>query len=490
MHLKIWHKGLILISVPLLFEVFFVIGLTSLWQHAQEEAAALAQSKAVVAHTSELGLVLFKSGYLLISWKEVHSGRLIKEYEQLIAQVPALCSQLNELTQHSPRQRIHMLRIIDAANKIVQLTANFSRPSDSPMLKLMSLQTYHDQAELAYRTLMQESAALDQDEEQAQIGDSDAERRIREQINLAIEIGIAFNIILSALLAVFFSKSITTRLNVLMENARRFAAGDALKHPVTGNDEIATLDRVFHGMAEQLSQTAMRKQEFVSMITHDLRTPLTSMTTVLSTLTENAEERHDEADQKRLGIVQRSVDSLIKLVNDLLDIDRLESGHLPLEIEHINVRECMDRAVDSVRYYAQQHEVKLVVTATDVALDADARRLEQVMVNLLSNAIKFSTKGNAVSLDAKSDTESLTISVKDEGRGIPSAYLDQVFDRFSQVEAQDSVIKGGSGLGLAICKALIELHHGTIGVESIEGQGSRFWFRIPLQQQNIQSKAK
>jgi signal transduction histidine kinase len=358
------------------------------------------------------------------------------------------------------------------------------------MLKLMSLQTYHDQAELAYRTLMQETAALDREEEQAQIGNSDDERRIREQVSLLIKLGIAFNILLSVFLAAFFSRSITTRLDILMENARLLAAGEALKRPVTGNDEIATLDRVFHGMAEQLSQTAMRKQEFVSMITHDLRTPLTSMTTVLSTLTENAEERHDEADLKRLGIVKRSVDNLIKLVNDLLDIDRLESGHLPLEIEHIKLRECIDRAVDSVRFYAQQHEVKLVVSVIDVELDADARRLEQVVVNLLSNAIKFSTKGHAVSLDTNFDTNDVTISVKDEGRGIPSAYLGQVFDRFSQVEAQDSVIKGGSGLGLAICKALVELHHGTIGVESIEGQGSRFWFTIPLQQQNVQSEIK
>jgi len=483
MQLKIWHKGLILISVPLMFELAFVVSLKSMLQQAERETAALAQSKAVVAYTSELGLVLFNSGYLLITWKEVHSGRLVQQYEQLIAKVPVLCTQLTELTRDNPRQRMHMLRILDAAKKISQLTANFSRPSDSPMLRLMNLKAYHDQAELAYRTLMEESAALDKEEELIQIGSTDAERRVKTQLNQLIAAGIAFNILLSVMLAIFYSKSITTRLGVLIENARRLAVGDSLKKPVRGNDEIAMLDRVFHDMAEQLRQTAMRKQEFVSMITHDLRTPLTSMNTVLSTLTEGADERHDDADQRRLGIVQRSVNSLIKLVNDLLDIDRLESGFLPLDIEQTNVRDCLDRAVESIRYYAEQHDVKLDISIVDAELDADPKRLEQVLINLLSNAIKFSPKGKTVSLESNSDGSYLTVSIKDEGRGIPSAFLNQVFDRFSQVETQDAFIRGGSGLGLAICKALVELHHGTIGVDSIEGQGSRFWFKIPLRQE-------
>ena len=482
MQLRISHKGLILISVPLLFELIFVVVLVSMLRQAEQQASTLEQSKAVVAYTGELNQTLLNAGYVLVIWKGSHSATFVRQYEGLVAKVPGLCDHLSELTKDNARQRQHVDRLKAIASEIMSLTASFRRPSDSAMLMFMNMQTYKAQVERAYESLLQETQALNQEEEQLQIGGSDSEHRARSMVYQIIGAAVVFNVLLSIALAVFLSRSITRRLRVLMDNTQLLAQGNPLKNPVTGQDEIATLDRVFHNMAHALQDTAMRKQEFVSMITHDLRTPLTSMNTVLSTLAEGADDRKDDGDQRRIGIVQRSVDRLIKLVNDLLDMDRLEAGLLPIDVAGMDFKHSLDRSVEAVRYFAQQHGVEIVQNVVDVELEADSRRLEQVLVNLLSNAIKFSPKGATVSVDSQCDGDWLKVTVKDDGRGIPQSKLDTVFDRFSQVEKEDVSIKGGSGLGLAICKALIELHHGTIGAESIEGKGSSFWFRIPVQQ--------
>lgn len=488
MQLRISHKGLILISVPLLFELIFAAVLVSMLRQAESEAATLDQSKAVVAYTSELNQTLLNAGYLLLIWKSSHSESFVRQYEGLVSKVPGIYNRLSELTKDNLRQRDHINRLKQISDKILTLTAKFRRPSDSAMLAFMNMSSYGTQLESAYQALTTETQALDREEEQLQSGSSDSEHRSRVMIYQVLALSVLFNILLSIGLAVFLGRSITSRLNVLMENTTRLASGNPLRDPVGGQDEIATLDRIFHKMATILDETAMRKQEFVSMITHDLRTPLTSMKTVLSGLIDDAEERNDESEQRRIGIVQRSVDRLINLVNDLLDMDRLEAGSLPLDIEKVNLKAIVARSVEAVRFFAEQHDVGIITEGNlDVELEADARRLEQIIINLLSNAIKFSPKNGTVTMTAESEDGSLKIEVKDLGRGIPRGSLATVFDRFLQVKQEDYSIKGGSGLGLAICKALVDLHHGNIGVDSEEGAGSKFYFRLPLKQPAAES---
>ena len=143
-------------------------------------------------------------------------------------------------------------------------------------------------------------------------------------------------------------------------------------------------------------------------------------------------------------------------------------------------RDDLGTAAESVRAFAAQSAVEIVVTASDDALRADADRIVQVLVNLLSNAIKFSPRDSSVRLTARRERGDIVFEVQDHGRGIPRQYLDRIFDRFQQVESSDSRTKGGSGLGLAICKGIIEQHEGSIGVVSEEGSGSTFTVRLPL----------
>jgi PAS domain S-box-containing protein len=235
---------------------------------------------------------------------------------------------------------------------------------------------------------------------------------------------------------------------------------------------------VAHDITERKKLERM-KQEFVAMISHDLRTPLTSVKGFLSMLIRGVYGTLNEVGEKRSNAAERNVSRLIALINDLLDIEKLESGTLDISPQLVDLFDVVSRSLDAVRVYAEQHNVQLETIPSTFELYADGDRLVQVLVNLVSNAVKFSPPGEKVTIEAVEVGDSVEVRVRDRGRGVPSSHREIIFDRFAQVEAADATKKGGTGLGLAICKAIIEQHGGKIGVDSEEGKGSTFYFRIP-----------
>ncbi|MEW6278587.1 MAG: PAS domain S-box protein [Candidatus Eremiobacterota bacterium] len=225
------------------------------------------------------------------------------------------------------------------------------------------------------------------------------------------------------------------------------------------------------------------KDEFVSVVSHELRTPLTSIRGSLGLLAGGVLGEVSPRAQRMLDIAVNNTDRLVRLINEILDIERMESGEVRLNLTRCGTRALAAQALDVVRPLADRGKVRLESSLDDLALNADSDRVVQALTNLLSNAIKFSEEGAAVSLTAVAMPDSpvmVEFSVQDHGRGIPANKLDSIFGRFQQVDASDSREKGGTGLGLAICKSIVTQHGGTIGVESQLGQGSRFWFRLPV----------
>ncbi len=222
------------------------------------------------------------------------------------------------------------------------------------------------------------------------------------------------------------------------------------------------------------------KREFVSTVSHELRTPLTAIRGSLTLLAVGALGKLNDQADKAVNIAERNCLRLISLINDLLDIEKLEAGKLEMVFEEIDFIPVIERSIDSVRAFAEQYAVSIEASNGDARIFADSDRLIQVLINLLSNAVKFSPKGGTVSIALEKSATSLKVCIVDQGRGIPAEFQDKVFERFQQVETADSKKKGGTGLGLAICKAIVEQHNGTIGVDSEDGKGSKFWFEIPL----------
>lgn len=219
------------------------------------------------------------------------------------------------------------------------------------------------------------------------------------------------------------------------------------------------------------------RQAFVAMVSHELRTPLTGVRAFLSLLAAGAIQS-DSVEQKAIA-AETSVGRLISLVNELLDLEKLESGTLSLNLKEVAVSTILELSDQAVAEVAEKKEIYIDLPYSDATLVADRDRLIQVLVNLLSNAIKFSPEKGGIRVSVDEEPDYIEFRVKDRGRGIPARYKDLVFERFQQVEASDSTKKGGTGLGLPICKAIVEQHGGTIGVQSEEGQGSEFWFKIP-----------
>jgi PAS domain S-box-containing protein len=221
------------------------------------------------------------------------------------------------------------------------------------------------------------------------------------------------------------------------------------------------------------------KKEFVSTVSHELRTPLTSIRGSLTLLSVGALGILPEQAKKVVGIAERNTIRLITLINDILDIEKLESGKLDMVFDTVQMSNVFERSAESVKAFAEQNGIRLEMMPTNAQAFADGDRLVQVVVNLCSNAVKFSPKGAAVTIVCEENPNFLEVKVIDRGRGIPAKYKNLLFQRFQQVEASDARKKGGTGLGLAICKGIIEAHGGEIGVESEEGKGSIFWFKIP-----------
>ncbi|WP_268235272.1 PAS domain S-box protein [Silvibacterium dinghuense] len=221
------------------------------------------------------------------------------------------------------------------------------------------------------------------------------------------------------------------------------------------------------------------KDEFISTVSHELRTPLTSIRGALGLLSHGLLNEVNDKAANLLRIAVSNSDRLVRLINDILDLERMQSGRAPLALRPCAVHELARQVADSMQPVADSAGVTLSVEAEPISIEADPDRLNQVLTNLLSNAIKFSSRNSRVRIVVGSASEGLALSVIDEGRGIPADKLESIFDRFHQVDASDSRQKGGTGLGLAICRTIVEQHGGRIWAEQNSGTGSTFRIVLP-----------
>jgi len=221
------------------------------------------------------------------------------------------------------------------------------------------------------------------------------------------------------------------------------------------------------------------KDEFVSLISHELRTPLTSVRGALGLLASGSIGEFSPQADKMLHIALTNADRLIRLVNSMLDIERLESGKVELVCHPVDLADIVTEVVESMQPLADGQQLTLVADVEPIEVEVDADAIIQTLTNLIGNAIKFSEPGQTIGVIASNVPEGAMVAVEDAGRGIPADQLEKVFGRFQQVDASDSRDKGGTGLGLAISRTIVHRHGGRIWVESKLGEGSRFIFTLP-----------
>lgn len=231
------------------------------------------------------------------------------------------------------------------------------------------------------------------------------------------------------------------------------------------------------------------KNEFISVVSHELRTPLTSIKGYVDVLLDGDVGEITGEQREFLQIVKDNSDRLTRLINDILDIERIESGSAAMNRKPIDVAELMTGAADTMRGMAEQHRITLRITPLHALVLVDPDRIVQVVTNLLNNAFKFSPAGSTVWLTAARQGDEIVLAVKDQGRGIPADKLESVFDRFQQVDASDTREKGGTGLGLAIARTITQQHDGRLWVESSPGEGSCFSLALPAAAGSVEGAA-
>jgi signal transduction histidine kinase/CheY-like chemotaxis protein len=238
----------------------------------------------------------------------------------------------------------------------------------------------------------------------------------------------------------------------------------------------------------QRSELDTLKDEFISTVSHELRTPLTSIRGALGLLSSGVIGDVDAKALNLLRIAVTNTDRLIRLINDILDLERMQSGRAPLQIRRCSLRDLAQQAIETMTAMADANTVHLALEPFTVAqaaspealfFDGDSDRILQVLTNLLSNAIKFSPSASTVRIHTEASFDSILLKIVDEGRGIPSDQLDSIFDRFQQVEPSDARQKGGTGLGLAICRSIVQQHSGSIWAQRNLGPGTTLFVMLP-----------
>jgi len=279
----------------------------------------------------------------------------------------------------------------------------------------------------------------------------------------------------SAIIAVRITRSLR-----MLSNATRAVAEGAFHEPlpVYRHDEIGELAKSFNTMAARLREMDEMKEKFYSTVSHELRSPLTAMQEAARMIEAKDVGPLTPKQERLIAIFNKGTGRLLRLVNEVLDLSRMNAGVLPIKRGVFPVEKAVRQAVDELKLQAEQQRIALKsdIDPTAGSMHGDYDRIVEVLVNLIGNALRFTPPGGSVSVSVRAtDDDQILLQVKDTGIGIPPALAPLIFERFRQAHSG----KGGTGLGLAIVKSLVEAHHGQVGVESAEGIGSTFTVTLP-----------
>lgn len=288
-------------------------------------------------------------------------------------------------------------------------------------------------------------------------------------------------------------------------DAMRQGASDYLAKPLNLNELLFRIEKVLEEKNrfvslkdyateleranEELRRIDQMKSEFVSVASHELRTPLTAIKNAVQLVLRKKAGDINETQTKFLSMADRNIDRLTNILNDLLNLSRIESGRMPMKFEEVDLKGIVSSTIASFRPQAEGRSIRLGSRVPDdlPSVYGDPEKIEQIFVNLIGNALKFTPEGGEILVSAErlhgreeEHGGMVAVSVRDTGIGIPEEHLKSIFEKFYQVEGSLQRSVGGTGLGLAITKGLVELHHGSIWAQSEVGKGSTFTFTLPV----------
>ncbi len=300
------------------------------------------------------------------------------------------------------------------------------------------------------------------------------------EIGLQLNFRAAFRAGVAAAIALamvqLLARGMTSPLRSMERAAAAMANGDiAQRVEATSLDEVGRLAAAFNHMAGELAEVDRQRRELVANVSHELRTPISALRATL----ENVADGVVDADAELVGTMLAQIERLQRLVTQLLDLSRLESGGSPMHRLRFSAAELLDAVADESDLYSPEVTFVVDVEPSDLALDGDPERLHQVFANLSDNAARFTAAGGEVTLSARRSGAVVRFEVLDQGPGIPPEAIERVFERFYRTDEARSTDEGGSGLGLAIARWVVDLHGGHIHAEHRDPHGCRMVVELP-----------
>ncbi|HEY9730517.1 MAG TPA: HAMP domain-containing sensor histidine kinase [Drouetiella sp.] len=484
--LNILSKGLILLLVPFALQAaLFILLFTQI-----SSAEKLAEQQSIRTDTVEMTTALVED--FGMTWVSIFShlfgsekwaGQNPINAEAYRARVSASLAKLKSVPELSNRMKqifasaevignnqYQILKKVDSTNSVRELdTENVTEL----VTRMYSLK--HDLSKtFAKMNALKKEIDIERAEVQAAKIEDEKRRASIKQLSILFLI---FEIILTGILLAFFLYDISKRVNELVTNARRLPEERPLERKISGTDEIAYLDSVLHEASENLLTAKQNRQSMLNMITHDIRSPLMSSNLLLDSLVRKADLVGDEESKEISDRLKETYKQVILLVEDLLSLEKSDAK-FNLNQELFDIAQLCQSAADTLSPQAGVKEISIANKVESVNVIADKQRILQVLNNLLTNAIKYSKNAGTIIITSKKDAEFITVFVKDEGPGIEPDDIPHLFEKFFQ--SRNTLPGQGFGLGLAIAKMVVENHGGKMGVESRPGEGSTFWFSVPV----------
>lgn len=476
---------ILVVASGLCFQLVYTSFFCNLIDGLEAAANKETQAKSIVATCERQRMQLQKMCLMIVAGAVVDNGERLSFLQSGKERAIKNIDDIERLTQHDNRvSEAFREKFRSHWNNFLRLSENLSlrdrqNPGTFTLSRFASDKEFVLEFQLAAMQLIKdEQFLMDIYEPVAADFSPIAKQRRAEAKFSAISALLIGSLLVIALIATT-GRDILTRLNLLMNNIRRFSRGESALQAVSGTDELAELDAEFLKAAEARFASENMRRAMYGMVSHDMMSPLGSMMLLLSTVSERDRTLSEDSKKK----IQRAMNEtwrLERLCKGFLDLQLLETGTFELDQDEHGVEQIIDQSIESISA-AVEPRALVVQKEVDKSLDCfcDRDRVIQVLINLLSNAVKFSPRNGRILVSARGTATGVRFEVSDEGPGIKPEDEERLFKAYSRGSQSEETRKTSHGLGLHICRQLVEAHGGTIGVRNANAGGSIFWFELP-----------
>ena len=479
-------KGILIVCVPLIFQFVLFAALTSQIRQIEIEMARETRARRILQKMNKMTEMTYEFGSLAAQIKNganLSDEKLRDTMQIALDQIDEYRNEIKQLIKGHKDEE-------DGFSGIDKFHDQYAHTARGVLDALAGKRPMTDIVEqfggytsLRHGMLPQLISSLKQFNakyQKIEKNSPEAQKRLRDAQKGVMLCGLAGNVAIAFLLVLYFSRSITDRLKIMTLNTSLLARRQPLLPRISGSDEIAQLDGVFHSMADALEEAAREKQEFMDLVAHDIRSPLTAILGNIILLNLGKLGELPEEARQRMITTEQNSRKLITVINDLLEFEKIESGQLEMKKAHTLVEPVLDSVFQKLESSVDKVGVELEMNVPDEAVSvfADPELLVQVIEKLLNNFVDFAKAGEKIIVSARSnDAAEVEFTIFNRARQSPCELFANVFNRYGGAQSKEIRQHFGKGLSLPLCKMIIESEGGQIGVRSAD-EGMTFWFTL------------